>query len=85
MMARAAKKSLLIALGMALGALLALALPAATMAQGCALCYQSAAASGPRMIHALRSGIIFLMFPPALITVGIAYMTYRRRNLHDED
>jgi len=53
-------------------------------AQGCALCYQSASAAGPRAIHALRNGILILMVPPAFICCGISYLVYRRRNLHNQ-
>jgi hypothetical protein len=56
--------------------------PFAVIAQGCAACYQSAAASGPRMIEALRHGIYLLMLAPTLICAGIAYLAYRRRDLH---
>jgi hypothetical protein len=51
------------------------------VAQGCALCYQSAAAAGSRSIHALRNGIVVLMAPPFFICTGISYLVYRRRNL----
>jgi hypothetical protein len=63
-----------------LAALAILASPAALYAQGCAMCYQSAAASGPRSIHALKSGILILVFPPVLITTAIAYLAYKKRN-----
>ncbi|MFY9753970.1 MAG: hypothetical protein WBS18_08980 [Candidatus Acidiferrales bacterium] len=82
---RTTKNNALMIVGIVLIALAALALPSVAAAQGCALCYQSAAASGPRLIHALRSGILILMFPPALITVGITVMAYRRRNRYDEN
>jgi hypothetical protein len=62
------------------GALAILASPAALYAQGCAMCYQSAAASGPRSIHALKAGILILMFPPVLITTAIVYLAYKKRN-----
>jgi hypothetical protein len=61
-----------------------IACPATLYAQGCAMCYQSAAASGPRTIQALKNGIIFLMIPPALITVGIVRMAYTRRDRFNE-
>jgi hypothetical protein len=67
-------------LARAVAALLVLASPAALYAQSCAMCYQSAAASGPRSIHALKLGILILMFPPLLITVGIIYVAYRKRD-----
>ncbi|HEY0702311.1 MAG TPA: hypothetical protein VGD60_06050 [Candidatus Acidoferrales bacterium] len=66
------------------GALVFLAVPATLAAQSCAMCYQSAAASGPRTIHALNSGILILMFPPALITAGFFYMGFKRRNTYNE-
>lgn len=40
-------------------------------AQGCASCYTTAAAGGPQTAHALRSGILMLLFPPTLIFAGI--------------
>jgi len=63
-----------IALGVALAA------PALTFAQNCALCYTQAAGSGSRMIAALRSGILILAIPPTLICVGITWMAYKKRN-----
>ncbi len=38
--------------------------PAPAFAQNCALCYTQAAASGSRMIQALKSGILILIAPP---------------------
>jgi hypothetical protein len=67
-------------LGRAVAALLVIASPAALYAQSCAMCYQSAAASGPRSIHALKMGILILMFPPLLITAGVVYLAYTRRD-----
>jgi hypothetical protein len=63
-----------------IAALAILASPSALHAQGCAMCYQSAAASGARLIHALKNGIIIMMFPPMLITFGIARLAYKKRN-----
>jgi len=65
-------------------ALVFLAAPANLAAQSCAMCYQSAAASGPRTIHALNTGILILMFPPALITGGIFYLGFKKRNTYHE-
>jgi hypothetical protein len=64
----------------AVAALLVLASPAALYAQSCAMCYQSAAASGQRSIHALKLGILILMVPPLLITAGVTYLAYRKRD-----
>ena len=49
-------------------------------AQGCAMCYQNAAASGPRGITALRHGVYFLIFPTLAIFIGFFTLLYRRRN-----
>jgi hypothetical protein len=60
------------------------AIPASLGAQGCAMCYQNAAASGPRTIHAINTGILILMFPPAVITLGIFYLAYKKRDTFNE-
>jgi len=59
-------------------AMLLVALPA--FSQGCALCYTQAASSGARMIQALRSGILILIVPPTLASVGLIGVCYRKRN-----
>jgi hypothetical protein len=59
---------------------IALLAPPALFAQNCALCYSQAAASGRRVIEALRSGILILVFPPMLIFVIFAVMAYKKRN-----
>jgi hypothetical protein len=46
-------------------------------AQGCVSCYTSAAAGGSQTIHALRSGILILLFPPVLIFGGIVRLMWR--------
>ena len=65
--------------------LVALAMPALTFAQNCALCYTQAAGSGSRMIHALRSGILILMIPPMGICIGLTVMAYKKRNQFNND
>jgi hypothetical protein len=65
--------------------LVALIMPALTFAQSCALCYSQAAGSGVRLIQALRSGILILVFPPMLISIVLAVMTYRKRNQFNEE
>jgi len=72
-------------LGCAAAALAVLASPAALYAQSCAMCYQSAAASGPRSIHALKVGILILMFPPLLITAGVVYLACRKRDQFNQN
>ncbi|MGA7636228.1 MAG: hypothetical protein WCB00_04830 [Candidatus Acidiferrales bacterium] len=49
------------------------------VAQGCALCYQSASATGAQGVAALRHGILILLFPTISIFVGILGLMYRRR------
>ncbi|MGA2923864.1 MAG: hypothetical protein ABSE28_22400, partial [Candidatus Sulfotelmatobacter sp.] len=39
-----------------------------------------AASSGARMIQALKSGILVLIAPPTLISVGVIFVCYRKRN-----
>jgi hypothetical protein len=60
--------------------LLALLSPSALFAQGCAMCYQTAAGSGAQFIQALRHGILIMFFPPILIMGAIFYAAYRKRN-----
>jgi hypothetical protein len=49
-------------------------------AQGCAMCYQSAAASGAEGRAALRHGIWILLLPACSVFAGICTLIYRRRN-----
>jgi hypothetical protein len=49
-------------------------------AQGCAMCYTSAAASKAGAIHALRSGILILIVPVLVMCAGISVVIYRSRN-----
>ena len=65
---------------MVIAAIAILATPSALRAQGCAMCYQSAAASGARMISALKSGILIMLFPPMLIMIGLGRIVYKKRN-----
>lgn len=57
-----------------------LTLPLPAFAQNCALCYTQAASTGARMIQALRSGILILIVPPTLGTVGLFFVVHRRTN-----
>jgi hypothetical protein len=67
-------------LGIVLVGLILLLAPAPAWAQSCALCYTQAAGSGSRMIQALRSGILVLIAPPTLMSVGLIFVCYRKRN-----
>jgi hypothetical protein len=62
-----------------------LVVPSVASAQNCALCYTQAAAAGTRIVQALRSGIVILVLPPMLICIGLAVMTYRKRNQFNEE
>jgi hypothetical protein len=59
---------------------LVLLVPFPAFAQSCALCYTQAAASGSHMIQALKSGILILIVPPTLASVGLIFVCYRKRN-----
>ncbi len=67
-------------LGIAVVALFILLAPVPAWAQSCSLCYTQAAASGSRMIQALKSGILILIAPPTLGSVGVILVMYRKRN-----
>ena len=56
------------------------ALPSIAWAQGCALCVAQAAQGGKGFIEALRSEILVLLFPPMAISIGIIYISWRKRN-----
>jgi hypothetical protein len=63
------------------GIALMLVLSAApAFSQGCALCYTQAASSGARMIQALKSGILVLIVPPTLGSVGMIFVMYKKRD-----
>ena len=46
-------------------------------AQGCVLCYTSAAAAGPAVQEALRSGILVLLVPVLLLLIGMVALIWR--------
>jgi hypothetical protein len=50
-------------------------------AQGCAMCYQNASATGEQGRDALRHGILVLLLPTLSLFVGILALIYRRRNV----
>ncbi len=62
-------------MGCLAGGLLGLAPQA--WAQGCVLCYTSAAASGPVVQAALRSGVLALLIPVLLLLIGMALLVWR--------
>ncbi|HTZ73674.1 MAG TPA: hypothetical protein VMB47_07130 [Candidatus Aquilonibacter sp.] len=49
-------------------------------AQGCAMCYQNAAASGAKGQAALRHGIMILLIPALGLFGGIFATIYRRND-----
>jgi hypothetical protein len=54
--------------------------------QSCSLCYTQAASSGRRMIQALQGGILILVVPPTLASIGMIFVVYRKNNqTRDED
>ena len=66
--------------------LIILLAPMPASAQSCALCYTQAAASGSRMIQALKSGILILIAPPTFMSIGLLFVCYRKRHqTRDED
>ena len=50
-------------------------------AQGCAMCYQNASASGAQGSQALRHGILILLFPTLALFTAIFGLIYHRRNV----
>jgi hypothetical protein len=69
--------------GLAVAVFLLFAVPG--FCQSCALCYTQAAASGAKLIAALRSGILVLIVPPMFMSVGITWLAYRKRNQFGSD
>jgi hypothetical protein len=67
-------------ISVALIGFLVLLTPHPAIAQSCALCYTQAASSGSRMIQALKSGILILIIPPTLLSVGMIFVLYHKRN-----
>jgi hypothetical protein len=54
-------------------------------AQGCAMCYQNAAASAAQSRAALRHGILILLLPAVGLFGGIFALIYLRRNAYHRD
>jgi len=59
---------------------LVLAVAPIASAQSCALCYQSAAASGTQGREVLRHGILVLLLPSVSLFVGILALIFSRNN-----
>jgi len=53
--------------------------------QGCAMCYNSAAAAKASAIQALKQGILVLLFPPLAMFIGIFALAFRRRHRFNDD
>ena len=68
----------LLALGLIALAVVFIPMPA--FSQGCALCYTQAASSGAKMIAALKNGILILVLPPTLGSIGMVFLVHRKRN-----
>ena len=66
-------------------ALAGLALAHPLLAQGCALCYNTAASTGARGITALRNGILILMIPPVVIFGVVCFFTVQGRNRFNDE
>jgi hypothetical protein len=49
-------------------------------AQGCAMCYTSAASAKAGALQALRSGILILLVPALMMFAGIFVVIYRSRD-----
>jgi hypothetical protein len=64
----------------ALAVLFVLLLPLPAFSQNCALCYTQASSAGARMIQALRSGILVMVIPPTLGSIGMIFVVRRRNN-----
>jgi hypothetical protein len=66
-------------------AMAGLAIAHPVWAQGCPLCYNTAAAAGGRGIAALRNGILILMIPPVVIFGAVCFFTLRGRNRFNDE
>src|SRR5580693_6318714 len=67
-------------MGIALAGLFVLLMPLPAFSQNCALCYTQASSAGARMIEALRSGILVMVIPPTLGSIGMIFIVRRRNN-----
>jgi hypothetical protein len=67
-------------MGLVLAGLIVLLMPMPLFSQSCSLCYTQAASSGARMIQALKSGILILVVPPTLMSVGLIFVVHRKNS-----
>jgi hypothetical protein len=67
-------------LGLAVAAGFVLLAPVPAFSQNCALCYTQTSSAGARMIQALRSGILVLVIPPTLGSIGMIFVVHHKRN-----
>jgi hypothetical protein len=74
------KVKIILTIAIGLAGIVILLTPVTASAQSCALCYTQAASSGARMIQALKSGILILIAPPTLGSIGVIVVMYRKRN-----
>jgi len=73
-------ESRLRAMMLGLAGLVFLLAAAPAFSQSCALCYTQAASAGARMIDALKSGILILIVPPTLGSIGMIFVVNSKRN-----
>jgi hypothetical protein len=71
--------------GLAAVALFVLLTPLPALSQNCALCYTQTSSAGARMIQALRSGILIMVIPPTLGSIGMIFIVRRRNNQFKRD
>lgn len=64
-------------------AVLTVAVAPSAAAQGCSMCYASAAQQSPGAQQALNLGIIVLIIPPVLLFAGVLVTAFRRRDESD--
>jgi len=72
-------------MGIAFAAFFVLLLPLPAFSQNCALCYTQASSAGARMIEALRSGILVMVIPPTLGSIGMVFIVRKRNNRFKRD
>ena len=62
------------------GVFMAAASCPSAVAQGCAMCYQTATAATSPAREALRHGILILLIPAASLFAGVLTLVWRRSN-----